>query len=86
MDSKVSTIIIVSKGEQRNERWKQVTAALSIVWWFDQTHEIGGMSHLSWAHKEGENVALQEPGASLQNELPVFGELGKRTDEREEGG
>ena len=30
------------------------------------------MSHLSWAHKEGKNVTLQEPGASLQNELPVF--------------
>jgi len=72
MDSKVSTIIIASKGEQRNERWKQVTANLSIIWWSEQTHEIGGMSHLSWAHKEGKNVTLQEPGASLQNELPVF--------------
>ena len=30
------------------------------------------MSHLSWAHKEGKNVTLQEPGASLQTELPVF--------------
>ena len=30
------------------------------------------MSHLSWAHKEGKNVTLQEPGASLQNEWPVF--------------
>lgn len=33
------------------------------------------MSHLSWAHKEGKNVTLQEPGASLQNELPVFEKL-----------
>lgn len=71
MDSKVSTIIIVSKGGQRNERWKQVTASLSIVWWFDQTHEIGGMSH-QLGTQEGKNVRLQEPGASLQNELPVF--------------
>ena len=72
MDSKVSTIIIASKGEQRNEKWKQVTADLFIVWWSEQTREIGGMCHLSWAHKGGKDATLQEPGASLQNELPVF--------------
>ena len=44
------------------------------------------MCHLSWAHKEGKNVTLQEPGASLQNELPVFEKSAKRTDEHEEGG
>ena len=34
------------------------------------------MCHLSWAHKEGKNVTLQESGTSLQNELPVFEKSG----------